>query len=146
MSVLKDVGINTIKEDIGEEDFWILEQNEKVAMVEVKGKDHVVKRDDLYKLDTHREERNKPDNFPALLIVNTFNKAESLRDKDTAIGSDEIRRAVNLRLLILRTIDLIRLYNLIQNNKIELSSVINCFKSNSGWMKVTNEGIEIITK
>jgi hypothetical protein len=44
MNVLEDSGIKTIKEDIGEEDFWILEQNEKVVMVEVKGKDHSQKR------------------------------------------------------------------------------------------------------
>jgi hypothetical protein len=111
-----------------------------------KGKYHVVKRDDLYKLDTHREERNKPDNFPTLLIVNTFNKAESLRDKDRPIDTDEIKRAIDHKLLILRTIDLIWLYNLIQNNKIEVCSVINFFKNNVGWMKVTDEGIGIITK
>jgi hypothetical protein len=79
-------------------------------------------------------------------LVNTFNKAESLRDKDTSIGSDEIKRAVNLKLLILRTIDLIRLYNLVQSDKIELRYVFDCLKSNYGWMKVTDEGIEIITK
>ena len=62
-------------------------------MTQVKGKDHGIKRGDLYALDTHREERNKADDFPALLLINTFNRAQDLEEKDAPIPSDEIRRA-----------------------------------------------------
>jgi hypothetical protein len=145
MAVLMDMELKTYAEDVGEEDFWILDQAEKAVIVEVKGKDHGIRRDDLYALDTHRSERNKGDDFPALLLVNTFNRAESLSEKDVSIPPDEIRRAVKLNLLIMRTLDLIILLDMFQKQQINSAVIIESLKKKHGWMKVTQDGIEVLT-
>lgn len=145
MDFLNDMQIATLKEDIGEEDFWILKNVDKIAMVEVKGKEHEISRNDLYALDTHRNERKKPDTFPAILIVNTHNKATSIKEKDRPISNEEVERAVDLNILIIRTIDLIRLYNLIKISKIASSDFLKTIETEHGWLNVTDK-MEVIKK
>lgn len=146
MTILQDMGLEIYGEDVGEEDFWIGFQKENAIIVEVKGKDHGIKRDDLYALDTHRSERNKPDHFPALLLINTLNRAQSLKEKDAPIPPDEIRRAVQLNLLIMRTIDLVLLFELFQNNQVDTAEIMETLRKEHGWMKVTRNGIEMVLK
>ncbi len=145
MDFLNEMQVATLKEEIGEEDFWILKNSDKIAMVEVKGKDHGISRQDLYALDTHRRERKKPDTFPAILLVNTHNKATSINEKDKPISNEEAARAVDSNILIIRTIDLIRLYNLIKRSEIQSSDFLEKVQSEHGWLKVTDK-IEVIRK
>jgi hypothetical protein len=101
MDFLNEMQVATLKEDIGKEDFWILNNGERIAIVEVKGKDHGIIRGDLFALDAHRNARGKPDTFPAILIVNTHNKATNIEEKDQPISNEEVRRAVaNIFLLL----------------------------------------------
>jgi hypothetical protein len=145
MSVLQDMGLLTLLDEIGEEDFWILNQKEKSVIVEVKGKDHGIKRGDLYALDTHREERKKGDDFPALLLINTFNRAQELEEKDAPIPSDEIRRAIGLNLLIMRTYDLLTLLDLHQKGEVDSALITRTLEKEHGWLKVTQSGFEIVS-
>lgn len=145
MDILSQIGIKTMKDDIGEEDFWILDGANIVAMCEVKGKDHNIERTDLSKLDEHRAARNKPDDFPALLIVNSFNKAKTFAEKDIAISSNEIKKAMQLNMLIVRTLDLVRLLDLAQQQQVSSDEILKIITNEHGWMKVTDR-IEIVQK
>lgn len=144
MNFLNKMGIKTKRDEIHEEDFWIIEQGKETVIVEVKGLDKNLKRPHISKLDEHRAAREKLDSFPALLVVNSFNKATSLEEKDKPISSNEIKKAVRTNVLILRTLDLHNAYSLMEETKLEPSTLLNAFRSESGWLKITHSGLKLI--
>ena len=79
-------------------------------------------RPDISKLDEDGAARGKPDDFPALLVVNSFNRADSLVTKKIDISPNEIKKAVHANVLLVRTLDLIGLFSLIESGKITSSS------------------------
>ncbi|NIQ05191.1 MAG: hypothetical protein GWO20_05545 [Candidatus Korarchaeota archaeon] len=123
------MGIETKRDEIFEEDFWIKEKDEEKVIVEVKGLDKNVTRLHITKLDEHRIAREKPDEFPAVLIVNTFNRADSLEEKDKAISPNEIRKAVKTNILLIRTLDLCNYYYLIQKENFTSTQLHDLFKT-----------------
>jgi hypothetical protein len=140
IEVLNEIGLATLKQDIGEEDFWIIDDsNVKIAMVECKGKDGDLVRQDISKFDEHREAREKTEKFPALLIANTHNKAGDLSEKDQPIPSNVIEKAVRMKILLTRTIDLIRLLNLIQKGILSTKNFLDHLKTSHGWLEINEE-------
>ena len=146
MSFFKQMGIETRRDEINEEDFWIVERNKETVIVEVKGLDKNLKREHISKLDEHRSAREKPDDFPALLVVNSFNKARSLKEKDNPISANEIKKAVRINVLLLRTLDLCNAYYLMERNKLKSSQLLKVIRTETGWLKITPSGYEIKKK
>lgn len=142
-SFFDKIGIKTKRDEIHEEDFWIVERNKETVVVEVKGLDKNLKRPHISKLDEHRGAREKPDDFPALLIVNSFNKAKSLREKDKDISANEIKKAVRTNVLVVRTIDLYNAMFLMEKEKLTTSDFLRIIKTEKGWLKVTSSDYEI---
>jgi hypothetical protein len=93
---------------------WITEKGNDTVMVEVKGLDKNLTRPHISQLDEHRGAREKPDDFPALLIANSFNRASSSKEKDQAISPNEIKKAVQTNVVLLKTLDLCNAYSLIE--------------------------------
>ena len=118
MNFFNALGIATKRDEIDEEDFWVTEDKKEVSIFEVKGLDKNLKRLHINQLDEHRGAREQLDDFPALLIVNSFNKAKSLAEKEEAISSNVIKKAVQTHILILRTLDLCNVYRLIDEEKL----------------------------
>jgi len=141
MNFLNQMEVGTKKDEIYEEDFWIVENNVETVICEVKGLDKNLKRPHISQLDEHRGAREKSDDFPALLVVNSFNRADSLKGKD--ISTNEIKKAVRTNVLTLRTLDLCNLYSLIEKNREIQSNLLNLFKTETGWLKVTASGYKI---
>ncbi|MCJ7634529.1 hypothetical protein MUP77_19320 [Candidatus Bathyarchaeota archaeon] len=50
----KNIGFKTLKDDISEEDLWLVKNDEKIVIIEVKSKNKNLTRDDISKLDEHR--------------------------------------------------------------------------------------------
>jgi len=146
MNFFKEIGIETKQDEIYEEDFWIVEQGKETVIVEVKGLDQNLTRPHISKLDEHRGARNKPDDFPALLVVNSFNRAESLKEKDRDISPNEIKKSVQTNVLILRTLDLCNVYSLMERKKLNPSTLLNVIKKENGWLNITASGLEIKKK
>lgn len=121
-------------------------KNKEIVIVEVKGLDKNLTRQHLNKLDTHRNAREKPDEFPALCIVNSFNKAHSIKENDKPISSNEIKKAVRTNIFLLRTSDLPNYYYLMQKEKLTASQLLELFKTESGWLNVTQSGYSIVKK
>lgn len=92
---LDSIGILTRREERFIEDFWILENDRKVAICEFKGLKKNLTRGLLAKLEHHRGEYGLPDDFPAVMIVNTFLSAISLKQKRRQIEKKEITKAMN---------------------------------------------------
>lgn len=147
MAIFDAMGMRTMKNEIGEEDFWILDK-EKTNMIicECKGKDNNLTREDISMLDIHREARGKDENFPALLITNNFNKANSLAEKDMPVASNVIQHAVKLHVLVIRSLDLIGLLDLYQKNSISSKEIAGYFSKSVGWMKITEEKVKILSR
>ena len=78
---LKNFGFQTYVDEIREEDLWIVDKKEKLIIVEVKSMNKNLTRQDISKLDEHREAREVP-NLTGLLIANTFMVADSIESKD----------------------------------------------------------------
>jgi len=114
MGILNSVDIKTFREEKFEEDFWICDgEGVKKIICEVKGTKNNIARKHINNLDNHREMNELGDDFPALLISNTFAEAESISEKNREISPDIIKHAINNNILIMRSLDLINAYSLI---------------------------------
>jgi len=143
MNFFKSIGFKTKRDEIFEEDFWIMERDNEVSIVEVKALDKNLKRFHISQLDMHRGAREKADDFPALMIVNSFNKANSLTKKDKNISPNEIKKAVKTNVLIIRTLDLCNAFTLIEKNELIPAQLMRLIKEETGWLKITESGFEI---
>lgn len=94
----------------------------------------------------HKGRREKSDNFPSVLIVNTFIKrANSIDEKRRDVNSEQIRTAVKRSILILRTVDLVYLVHLKEGGRLDLQELVRDLTSKAGWLKVSEEGYEVVT-
>jgi hypothetical protein len=75
-----------------------------------------------------------------LLLVNIFNRAQDLEEKDASIPSDEIQRAIRLNLLIIRTYDLLNLLDLYQKGEVDSATSTN----NSGVVGNSTNGNGVV--
>jgi len=148
MEVFNEMGIKTLKHDIGSEDFWIVHGiDSKICICEVKGKDGSIKRQDIRDFEPNREAAGKDENFPSLLIANTHNKANTLQDKDRPIDSNVIEYASRNNILIIRTLDLLKILDMYQSSIITKQEIVDKIISpTGGWVKIKDHEIKIVAK
>jgi len=137
---------NINSDDELKEDLKILnENNEPLIFVEVKGTNRGVKREYINQTDSHRDRAGLDSTFPSLLLINTHIKnSASLEDKDQTIPEDQIKHAVKIGVLILRTLDLLFLLKQKDSGKISQKELIEMFSKNVGWLRASSEHWEII--
>jgi hypothetical protein len=135
-----------MKEEL-REDFKLLDDKaQPFCLCEVKGTNKGVKREYINQADSHRERSAFDEKFPTLLIINTHMKnARSVAQKDQEIAHEQILHARKMNILMLRTIDLLRLLRLYLNGQIKLDEVKSLAMSNSGWLKVSENEWSIIS-
>lgn len=126
------------------EDLKLLQNGKLIAIAEVKGVNSGVQREQINQVDSHRERQGLAPGFPALLIINTKMAATSLKDKDLLVASEQIKKAVNDKVLIVRTLDLLNLIKLVEISKISKDEILRIFKEEHGWLKATEEMFEIM--
>lgn len=144
INMLNSLGMNTKRDEQFKEDFWLLEENKEIIIVEVKGLDSNLKRNHISQLDGHRSIREKSDAFPALMIVNSFNTAESLKEKDKTISPTEINKATHLNVLIVRTLDLCNAFSLIENGNLTSKKLFELLKTENGWLNITATDYKVL--
>lgn len=143
----KGLGLSCFRKEKYEEDFWLIKGKDKIALVEVKGLNGDVGRRHINQVDSHRDAYELDDLFPAILIVNTHMKGiKTLSDKNKPISSDIIKHAVRNKILILRTLDLIRILGLIESKKKNLSELVSTVKTEYGWLKADSETWTILKR
>ncbi|MBI2029525.1 hypothetical protein HYT02_03865 [Candidatus Gottesmanbacteria bacterium] len=131
----------TTKDD-GYEDLQLwnrpkVENGSVIAIIEAKGVNGNVTREAINQVDDHRERNNFEANFPGILIVNTFIKSSnSIKDKDRPIEQEQIAHALKMGVLIIRTLDLVRAFDLILSKKIKIDKFKNILLKEKGWMEV----------
>ncbi len=129
-----------------EEDFWITNKNgTKQVIVEVKGLNNNLTRQDIAKLDEHREARQVPD-LTGLLIANTFVTADSLSNKDIPFPPNVIEKAINSNIVITRTLDLCRIFDWLENPGSDSMFILEkSLVGQKGWLTIHNGKIEILS-
>jgi type III secretion system FlhB-like substrate exporter len=140
-------GIPVDTNDELREDFKMLDDKaQPFCLCEVKGTNKGLKREHLNQADSHRERSGFRDDFPAAIIINTHMKnARSVAEKGQEIAREQILHARKMGILILRSIDLLRLLKFHLNGQITLAEVKNLFTQNSGWLRVGDAGWTIVT-
>lgn len=112
--------------------------------VEVKGTNRSVKREHINQADSHRERAELPADFPTVLVVNTHVKgARAIEEKDQEIAAEQVRYASANNILVLRTLDLLRLLELHLRGDLATEMLIEVLKTNVGWLCVREGAIEI---
>lgn len=142
---LKNSGFQTYVDEIHEEDMWIVDEGEKLMIIEVKSKNKNLARQDISKLDEHREAREMPD-LTGLLIANTFMVADSIETKDQPFPPNVIEKAVNTNVLITRTLDLCRIYDHLEKPENQPSNILlKAMIGQKGWLTFQDGKIKIVS-
>lgn len=142
---LKNFGFQTCVNEIHEEDLWIVNEEEKLIIIEVKSMNKNLTRQDIAKLDEHREAREMP-SLTGLLIANTFMVADSLEVKDQLFPPNVIEKAVNTNLLITRTLDLCRIYDHLEESGAQRANILlKAMIGKKGWLTFQDHKIEIVS-
>lgn len=136
---IKASGLDEYKEDLK-----LLQNNKVIAIAEVKGVNSGVQREHINQVDSHRERLGLATDFPALLIVNSKMAATSLKDKDLPVAAEQIKKAAHDNVLIMRTLDLLNLIKLVETSKISKDEILKIFKEEHGWLRATEETLEIM--
>ncbi|WP_144157963.1 hypothetical protein [Paraburkholderia sp. BCC1885] len=128
------------------EDIKLLDDDGKViAICEVKGINRGVGRENINQTDSHRARSGFDDQFPALLIANTnIKNARSIAEKDQEIDGQQIRHAVNMRILVMRTIDLLGVLRLVLAGKVAQEDARALILGNVGWLRVEGDRINVL--
>lgn len=148
MEIFDEMGIRTLKDDIGMEDFWIVRRaNSKVCICEVKGKDNDLVRGDIREFVANREAAIEDDKFPSLLIANTYNKANTLQAKDQYIPSNVIESAFKNHILIVRTLDLLKILDMYQSSIVSKQEITDkIIIPTGGCVRIKYDEIKIVRK
>jgi hypothetical protein len=113
---------------------------------EIKGTNAGVKREYINQADSHRERAGLTPSFPTILIINTHMKnARTVAEKDQPVPAEQIAHATKIRVLILRTLDLVRLLRQMQEGKVDRNKVLEVLCSKVGWLKCGDETFEIVS-
>lgn len=133
-------------EEFREDVKLIGEDGKTIALCEIKGINRSVKRENINQTDSHRERSGFDEKFPALLIANTNIKAaRSLAEKNQEIAAEQVKHAVHMRVLIMRTIDLLGLLRLVLCGKQTQETARTLVLSNVGWLQVDGDEILVHT-
>lgn len=138
-------GFTVDPDDYGQEDLRILnDEGNPLVFTEVKGTTRGVKREHVNQADSHRERAGLSADFPTVLLINTHTKnSRSIGEKDQDVASEQVAHAVKMRVLIVRTLDLLNLLALLQKNLLNKDDILSLLQTNIGWLKVSGKEIEI---
>lgn len=122
------------------------EDGEVIAVCEIKGINRSVKRENINQTDSHRERSEFDAGFPALLIANTnIKSARTLAEKNQDIAVEQVKHAVHMRVLIMRTIDLLGLLRLVLCAKQTPETARALVLSSVGWLRVDGDEVLVLT-
>ena len=112
---------------------------------EVKGTTRGVKREFINQADSHRERAGYPADFPSILFINTHIKnARTIDEKDQEVPTEQVKHAVAMRVLIVRTLDLLNLLVLVQRKLVSAVDILGLLQREVGWLRVLGSEIQII--
>ena len=141
------LGFGTRRTEEYKEDFWLVDDKDEDAVIcEAKGLTQNVKRQHIRQLVLHRDERDLADDYPSLLVANTFADAETEEEKARQrISPRECSTAVKEHVLVVRTLDLLRLLDQVERGLVSPPDVWILLTTAVGWLKVEGDARDIVT-
>ena len=111
-----------------------------VALIEVKGLNGNIKMSNVSQAFEHRERTSGYKNLPVILIANTFiGGARSEEEKDKAPEEEQVSLAERHKVLILRTLDLLRMYNAVSSGRCTKEEIVGLLLTKVGWWRFEKE-------
>ncbi len=128
------------------EDFWLNDRDGRHAVIcEAKGLTQNVRREHITAVMLHREQRDLADDFPAILIANTFADAETVKVKgNQRVGPIECQKAARDGVLVIRTLDLVTLLDQLERGVTSKDEIWKLLTTAAGWLKVTGDAREVV--
>ncbi|HEX9927497.1 MAG TPA: hypothetical protein VGB02_03015 [Pyrinomonadaceae bacterium] len=128
------------REERYKEDFWLVnEDEEKIAIAEIKSAMKGFKRDMIFRVLDHKSENELTKEFPALLFINCNLQAGSWKDKDKSLSRDEYEYAARENVLIVRIEDVVKLWEMKKLEKIQEKDILELLLKNKGWFHITQK-------
>lgn len=112
------------------------EKGEVIASGEAKAIKGGVTKGAVYQLYNNREEQGFPETIPGLLFVNQHITGSSWADRDKNVDKKAYEAASKENILIIRVIDLLRLWSLVDSGKLKAEEAKNYLLKNKGWLKI----------
>jgi hypothetical protein len=140
------LGLKVDTQDEFREDIKLLGEDGKVIGVcEIKGINRGIKRENINQTDSHRERSGFDSSFPALLIANTnIKSARSIVEKDQEIAVEQVKHAAHMRVLVMRTIDLLGLLRLVLMHQMSPQEARSLVLSSIGWLRVQADNAHVL--
>ena len=140
------LGLLTSVDEKYREDLTIVGEDGKPLMfVEIKGTNRGVKREHINQADSHRERAGLAPDFPTVLIVNThIRNARCGDEKDIEIATEQVQHAERNRVLIVRTLDLVRLVAIAKSGRISVDDILELLITKVGWLRVDSDKWEVV--
>lgn len=128
--------------DDKKEDCRLVDQTGNVvALIEVKGLNGNIKMSNVSQAFEHRERTPGYENLPVVLIANTFiGSARSEEEKDKGPEEEQVSLAERHKVLILRTLDLLRMYNAVSSGQYTKEEVVGLLLTKVGWWCFEKDG------
>jgi hypothetical protein len=145
--VLSDaLGVKVDGTDDLREDLKLLDDKDApIAVCEVKGINRGIKRENINQTDSHRERSGFSHDFPAILIANTgIKNARTVEEKDQEIAAEQVKHAVQMRVLLVRTLDLLGLLRLVLSGELPADAAREFLLRNVGWLRVHANEVKIL--
>jgi hypothetical protein len=126
------------------EDFWIVGADGKdIALSEAKGQGGGIARENVSQVDSHREQLQMPDEFPGLLVVNTFRNTDNLARKSDDVAPNVITRAVQQNVVVMRSLDLYNLLGMQLDGEDAATPLLEALRApHGGWLRVADGTVE----
>jgi hypothetical protein len=135
------LGMPTGASELSKEGLWMISEalGEEWCFGEVRDSPGGnVSREMVSRVMINRHDAGKPDDFPAVLVVNTFHGRDEITDRDEAIPEDVVRRAGEDHIVIVRTLDLVRLRQKEASGFPGLKDFEDAIRGGGGWFEVNS--------
>ena len=128
------------------EDFKLIGANGKpLCLCEVKGVNKNIGDADVNQADSHREPAGYDDDMPVILFANTaIKQTNQVKDKYLPFNERQIKRAIRNRVLLLRTIDLLNLFEMYNSKIINKDDILKLFCGEVGWLRIESNQIGVV--
>ncbi|ODS36924.1 hypothetical protein BEH94_05925 [Candidatus Altiarchaeales archaeon WOR_SM1_SCG] len=130
------------------EDAKIIGENENIlAVIEVKGTKSGIKREHINQVDSHRDRNELTESTPGVLFINNKMSISDIGERfETEVNKDQIKYAKNQNVLIVRTIDLLFLMQHLEDNPDRDKEIMELINSGGGWLKADSKSYAIELK
>lgn len=135
------LGMPTGASELSKEGFWMISEalGEEWCFGEVRDSAAGnVTREMVARVMINRHDAGKPDDFPAVLVVNTFHGRPDIADRDDAVPEEILRRAAEDHIVVVRALDLVRLRQKEAAGFPGIKDFQEAIRNSGGWFEVNS--------